>query len=779
MGLAIGIASAILITHYVRFERSYESIYSNADNILRVTVDLYNGPEFIETDCETYQLMGPQLKEQWPEVLDYARFMGADPVQVSVEEKKYYEKKIYLADESAFNLFNYEILAGDPAKSFNEPRKVVLTESIAKKYFNSIDVIGETMEVSISGDAYEVVGVIGDIPQNTHLKFDILVSHATIPVIYTWYEDNAWNANNEYTYLLVQPGTNLVDFNKKLEQYTLSIEEIEDEMFVAESIKDIHLYSNKTFEPEVNGSAQSVDFMMIIAIFIIILAWVNYVNLSTARATERAREVGIRKVVGSNKLQLIKQFILEAFLVNITAAMIAYTLIQLSIPIFREFTGQALPISLTLDTTVWLIFAVIVFLGTCFSGVYPALIMSSFKPVTVLKGKFKNSSKGSLLRKGLVIFQFLVTVVLITVSIGVNNQISFLVDKKLGVEIDNRLVIRYPQEGTNDSITWVKSNVLEDRMNELAQVGSVARAGAVPGAEVSELGTNSSIKRIGEDESKGSSNYYICRIDNNYIEALSIKLLAGSNYVDGRNTDKIIINQRAVETLGFKDAEDAIGKKVDYITRRNGEPNEIIGVIENFHQRSPKEEHIPMILPPTRVGDYFVLRLTANNTREILASVEGIWDEIYPDTAFEYFFLDDQYNQQYINEERFANVTSLFTVLSILIASMGLFGLSSFTIIQRTKEIGIRKALGASVKGIVSLLSKDFLKLVLVSGVLSIPVAYKLIDLWLANYASQITIEWWLFGIPIAFILIIATVTVIGQTIKSALNNPVDSLRYE
>lgn len=779
MGLAIGIASAVLISHYVRFERSYETIYSNSEDIVRITVDLYNGPEFIETDCETYQRIGPQLKEQWPEVRDYVRFMGMETVQVRVKDRKFYEKTLYFADPSAFSIFNYDIIAGDPAKSFDQPRKVVVTESTANKYFSTTDVVGKTMEFSGANEDFEIVGVIADIPQNTHLKFDMLISHETVPTLFSWYENNLWNANNEYTYLLLQPGVNLTDFNNKLEAYTKDIKEIEDEMFTAEWIKGIHLYSNKTFEPEVNGSGQSVNFMAIIAIFIIILAWVNYINLSTARATERAREVGIRKAVGSNKMQLIKQFLLESFIVNIISATIAYTLVQLSIPLFRELTGQALPMSLTMDVTIWLIFSVIIFIGTCFSGIYPALIMSSFKPATVLKGKFRSSSKGNLLRKGLVVFQFLVTVVLVTVSIGVYNQIQFLTNKKLGVSIDNTLVVRYAQETGNDSITWVKSNVLEAKIADLAQVTTVARSGSLPGAALSDMGTNSSVKRLGEDENKGSGNYYIYSIDNNYLEALSINLLAGTNYDEGKNLDKLIINERASEILGFASPEDAIGKRLDMIRRKDGEPNEVIGVIENYHQRSPKEEHIPMILPPTRVGSYFLIKLESQNTRQVVASVEDIWDEIYPDTAFDFFFLDDQYNQQYVNEERFADVTSLFTILSIIIAAMGLFGLSSFTILQRTKEIGIRKALGASVRGIVGLLSKDFLKLVLISGILAIPIAYKLMDLWLTNYASHISIEWWLFGIPIVFILLIAALTVVGQTVKSALDNPVNSLRYE
>lgn len=401
MGLAIGIASTVLISHYVRYERSYESYFSNGDNIMRITLDLFNGSEYIETDCETYQLVGPQLKEQWPEVLDYARFMNIENVQVRVENEAYYEPKLYLADPSAFSVFDYKIISGNPVEKFDEPRKIVLTESTAIKYFGKTDVVSEYMEFSISEEPYEVVGVIEDIPQNTHLKFNILISHETIPTFWSSYKKHLWGANNEYTYLLVQDNVDLADFNKKLVDYTNSIEEIEDEMLVAEWIKDIHLYSNKSFEPEVNGSAQTVDFMLIVSIFVILLAWVNYVNLSTARATERAREVGIRKVVGSNKSQLLKQFLLESFIVNLLAATLAFTMVQLGIPLFKQLTGQALSLNIAADPVIWIIFVAIIILGTCFSGLYPSLVLSSFKPVTVLKGKFTNSSQGSILRKSL------------------------------------------------------------------------------------------------------------------------------------------------------------------------------------------------------------------------------------------------------------------------------------------------------------------------------------------------------------------------------------------
>ncbi|MEM9390266.1 MAG: ABC transporter permease, partial [Bacteroidota bacterium] len=302
-GLAIGMASTLLIAHYVKFERSYERHYTNADNIYRITLDLYNDGEFIVNDCETYQTLGPEFKSTMPEVIDFARFfhLGTSEIYVSSTDTRNYEHMIYFADASAFTLFDYNVKFGDPAAVFDKPHKVLVNESTANKYFGRTNIVGERIEIGSRDTPFEVVGVIEDLPQNTHLKFDILISHATIPKIWSWYEKYPWGGNNEYTYLLMSPEANLKAFNAKIEEYSLNNDKIEDEIVIAEHITDIHLYSNKTFEPEVNGSAQTVNFMVIIAIFILLLAWVNYVNLSTSKALERAKEVGVRKVVGSSK----------------------------------------------------------------------------------------------------------------------------------------------------------------------------------------------------------------------------------------------------------------------------------------------------------------------------------------------------------------------------------------------------------------------------------------------------------------------------------------------
>lgn len=775
-GLAIGIASTLLISQYVRFERSYEEMHVNANNIFRITLDLYHGSEFIENDCETYQLLGSEFTEKMSEVKGYVRFMNWDATEITANEKSNYEKRIYMADPSAFDIFSYQMLEGDPKTVFDQPYKVVLTERLAMKYFGTLDVIGKTMKSENSNDPLEIVGVMKDLPQNTHLKFDMLISHATVQKYYKWYAKYPWGGNNEYTYLLMEEGTSVEKFNKKLKDYSQGNEALEDEIVISERIQDIHLYSNKTFEPEANGSAQSVNLMVMIAIFIMIIAWVNYVNLSTARATERAKEVGIRKAVGSTKNQLVIQFVFEAFLLNIMAALVAYTMVQIATPFFKSLTGQQLFFNLFMDQELWMMMIAIILLGTLMAGVYPAFVLSSFKPAYVLKGKFRNSSFGLVLRKGLIIFQFAVTVVLISVSIAMYKQIHFLMDKDLDIDIDNTVVLRSPSTELSDSLFHIGYSVFKDKLEASTDIEIVAQAEALPGANNHEVSTTDKVLRDGSDQNTGSYNYYIIQADEDYFQALGLALIAGENHRSTSNKGRVVINERAVETLGFEDAEDAIGQRINY---GGDDTEEIIGVVSNYHQRSPKEDYVPMIFYYRQSVAYFVVKLTTKNTKRSLTTISEIWEEVFDGSGMDYYFLDEQYNRQYQADQRFSEVTLVFTIVSIIIACMGLFGLSSFMLIQRTKEIGIRKVLGASIPSIVQNLSTDFIKLVALSGVIAIPIAYFLIQLLLESYAYKLPIGWELLILPFALILIISLATIIGQILKSALANPVDSLKYE
>jgi putative ABC transport system permease protein len=779
VGLAIGMAAFLFIIQYVRFERSFENFHANADNIYRITLDLYNGNEYVVTDCEMYAPIGPMLKEKMAEVRDYVRMFHNDGLQdIEVGTQKFLEEGIYFADASAFKVFSMEVLQGDKSTALSEPYTTVLTESLAKKYFGHTDVVGES--IKIDKQLYQITAIIADLPPNTHLKFHTLLSHTTLSKMYDWYKEDSWQGNNEYTYLLMVPGTDLEAFNKKLVALAISLKDkIGDERFGAEPIKDIHLLSTKSFEPEPPGSAKVVYFLLIIAVFIIVIAWVNYVNVSTARAIERAREVGIRKVMGSLRLQLVFQFLSESVIINLIAAVLAFVFFQTGLPFFRDLTGLPFQLDFIRDVRFWYLFAGLIFVGSALSGIYPAIVLSSFQPSAVLKGKFRSSSHGKHLRKGLVIFQFAATVVLMVCMSAVYLQINYLRSYDLGMNVDETLVIRAPRDEV-DSLLLDKQRSLKTELLRNPVVQHIAFSESVPGQSLHELSTTSNVKKVGEEKSAGSYNYYYISIDADYISALNMKLVAGRNFEDGTpNTDQVIINEEAVIRLGFSSPEDAIGSQITFRTRWRGEPATIIGVLRNYHHRSPKEQHIPMLFRYQESGSYFSVKLKTGNMPETVAAVKKVWNEVFPNTLFHYFFLNEIYDQQYQADARFGKVIASFSALAVFIACLGLFGLSAFTIVQRTKEIGIRKVLGASVLEIVRLLSKDFAKVIMIASLLALPLAYFAVEQWLASYAIRINLNVWLFAFPVIIILIIAMGTVSFQTLKTALENPTDSLKQE
>jgi len=772
-GLAVGMAAFLFIIQYVRFERSYERYNPNADNLHRITIDFYNQGQYVVTDCETHAPMAPLLKDKFPEVQDFVRMFHYDGlIQIKLRgETLLEEQQAYCADPSVFKLFGVTMLHGDATKALNEPFKIALSETLAMKYFGRTDVVGEAIEVEHS--PYQVTAVIKDLPPNTHLKFGILLSHATLERIDDNYKPDNWSGNNEYSYVLLSPGVDLEVFNKKLLDLCVSLKDkLRESRYVAEPITSIHLYSNKTYEPEVNGSARTVYFLLIIAVFIIVIAWVNYVNLSTARAVERAREVGVRKVMGSMKRQLVMQFLAESVLVNLLAGMVAFVLFEAGMPLFHLVSGLPVMLGVFTDGFFWLLFGGLVLVGSLLSGVYPAFMLSSFQPVVVLKGKFRTSSHGQYLRTGLVVFQFGATVVLIVCMLAVYLQISYMRSYDLGMDVQQTLVVRAPQ--VKDSLVRVGFQALKHELVRGAAVKQVASSGSVPGLSLHEL-NSTSFTRYGDSGNGQGYEYYYYWIDDVFIPTMGMQLVAGRNFDASGNDEMVIVNEETVKRLGYARAEDAVGTRITF--GANG--STIIGVMKNFYQRSPKEVHIPMMFRYREASHFFSMRLDARDLQQTIASVKDVWQRTFPDEPFNYFFLDDQFGQQYKSDQQFGQIITSFSVLAVFIACLGLFGLSSYTILQRTKEIGIRKVLGASVVQIVSLLSKDFARIVVIAAVLALPMAWWAVDAWLDTYAVRIDLNVWIFVMPVLSILVIAFITVSFQTVKTAVSNPTDSLRSE
>ncbi|HEY0653345.1 MAG TPA: ABC transporter permease, partial [Chryseosolibacter sp.] len=663
-GLALGVAAFLFIIHYVRFEKSYEQYNPQAENIYRITLDLYNGNEYVVTDCETYAPIGPILKDKMPEVVDYVRMMHNDGLQdIHVNDRAYLEEGMYFADPSAMQIFAINLINGDENDALGKPFQVALCESLAKKYFGRTDVVGETLKWK--QNEYHVTGVFKDVPVNTHLKFNMLLSHASLPQLYGWYKDDSFNGNNEYTYLLMKPRTDLAAFQAKLDLFSQTLKDkIGNEKFGAERVTDIHLYSTKSFEPEPPGNIKVVTFMLAIAAFIIVIAWVNYVNLSTARAVERAREVGIRKVLGSAKLQLILQFLSESVIINVMACVLALGIFQTALPLFRELAGLALPLQIVSDLNFWSLFAALLLGGSLLSGLYPACVLSSFQPVAVLKGKFKSSAHGQQLRKALVVFQFASAVVLLIGISAVYLQIKHLRTQDLGMEIDRTLSIRTPYMDEPDSVIRSKFQVLKTELLGLARVEAVTSSEGLPGLSLHELSTTSNVKRVGHESEGGSYNYYYSAIDADFIPALDMQLTAGNNFHRGlENKNQVIINEESVSRLGFTSASEAVGSRITF-RGNDGQPCTIVGVLKNYNYQSPKEQQIPMLFYYDALGSYHSVKLKAGDMHASVSSVEAIWHKVFPGAMFNYFFLDEKYDQQFKADSRFGYVTATFSLLA-------------------------------------------------------------------------------------------------------------------
>jgi len=777
LGLAVGMAAFLFIIQYVRFERSYERYNPYAENLYRITIDFYNKGEYVVTDCETHAPMGPLLKDKFPEVEDYVRMFHFDGlIEIKLRGEKFLEEQqAYYADPSVFRLFALTTLSGDPSKALNEPYKVVLNESLATKYFGRVNVVGETLE--IDHNPYQVTAVIKDVPPNTHIKFAMLLSHASVAAINSYYRTENWSGNNEYTYLLLNPGVDLAAFNKKLLTLCASLnDKLHEARYVAEPMTAIHLHSNKTYEPEANGNARTVYFLLIIAVFIIVIAWVNYVNLSTARAVERAREVGVRKVMGSLKSQLILQFLAESVLMNILAGTLAFVFFQAGMPLFHVLSGLPDMPGILTDNIFWILFAVLLFIGSLLSGLYPAFMLSSFQPVAVLKGKFRSSTHGQYLRTGLVVFQFGATVVLIVCVLTVYLQINYMRAYDLGMNIEQTLVVRSPQ--VKDSVMNTGFHALKSELLRQSGIKETTVSGSVPGLSLHEVASTSFL-RYGDTGGGKGYEYYFFSVDETFLSTLDMRLAAGRNFEGGvSNENLVIVNEETTRRLGYARPEDAVGTRITFRAGK-GEFSTIAGVIRNFYQRSPKEVHIPMLFYYRETGDFFSMRLDTRDVQQSIADVKDAWHKVFPDAPFNYFFLDEQFGRQFKADRQFGSIITAFSVLAVFIACLGLFGLSSYTILQRTKEIGIRKVLGASVVQIVSLLSKDFARIVIVAALIALPVAWWAMQTWLSSYAVRISLNAWVFIVPVASILIIALVTVSFQTIKTALSNPTDSLKNE
>jgi putative ABC transport system permease protein len=771
-GLAIGMTCCIFIFLYVNHELSYDRYHIDYQRVFRVAEDIQT-----KTANRIYAPISPPaapaLKENFPQVEYAGRLYKLEAGLVKYEDKTFYETNRYLADQDILHIFTIPFLKGNPAEALVRPQTLAITERMAVKYFGTDDPIGKTLK--INNQDYEITGVVGNPPSNTHWKYDFIISMKK-------YENSRlmknWHMTTTYTYIKLAPDVDAKGFEERLRHiaHQYAGEQLKSwgvvYRFFLQPIADIHLHSHLRYEIEPPGNPQMITIFSTVGILVLLIACINFINLATARSTTRAREVGLRKVVGGKRKQLIAQFVGESFVVALFSLLMAIWLAGLIMPSFNHLLGTNFDPSSLYQPPVIAVMLVLIFFIGLGAGLYPAFILSGFKPVSVLKASFSTGSTKSVLRRILVILQFSISIILIISTIGVHKQLNFMKHQYLGFDKEQKLVI--PFKGL---IRIEKTyNMIKDTYLKHPHILNTAVSSHVPGEGV----FNFSIRIPGEEDDKIQSMFFIY-FEPDFIPNYNIKMIAGRSFNKEMRTDEgktCLINRAALKAFGWRSPEQALDRIL--LSGDGGREIRIIGVTENFHYRGLQHEVEPLVMG-WRPGMLSVMTLTVNtgNLGEILAFAKKTWKTLFPGFPFEYYFLDESFNNQYLSEERTSRLFGIFAFLGQLIACLGLLGLAAFTTRQRIKEIGVRKVLGASVPGITALISKEFVKWVILANIIAWPAAYYAVNKWLQNFAYRTTLGIGVFIISGLIALFIAVVTVSYQSIKAAAANPVETLRYE
>ncbi|MCO4291838.1 ABC transporter permease [Solitalea sp. MAHUQ-68] len=784
IGLATGLACFILISLYVFDELSYDKYNVNADRIFRINSDLKLGSNEMKL-AVTSDPMGETLKKDYPQVEEFVRIYNSNGAKLIKKGNEFIEEQnVAHADSTLFDVFTLPVIEGNAKKALTEPNSVVITASTARKYFGTTAALGKVIEANKT--PYKVTAVIKDIPHNSHFNFDFIFSMQNVD-----YNFGTFLSHNFHTYLLLKKGTNYKAFEKNFAQVIqkyifpqakqfMQINSMDDFYKAGNKLEynlipltDIHLKSDRGVELAPNGSIQYVYIFSAVALFILLLACINFMNLSTARSSRRAKEVGIRKVLGTERRSLIGQFLTESTLTVIISTVIAVVMVWLVLPSFNELAAKSLSIKNLLGGKMLLFLIILPFVVGAISGSYPAFFLSKFQPIVVLKGKLSNGMKNSWLRGGLVVFQFVTSIVLIIGTIIVYRQLNYIQTKKLGFDKEQVLII--------DRAGALQKNVdaFKNEVGNMPGVLSGTVSGFLPVSSSWRNDNTFSKETVMNVQNSYSSQVW--GVDYEYLKTLGMQLSAGRNFSKdfGADSSAIIINESTAQILGYKDP---IGQKVYTLQdTQTGVmiPYTIIGVVKNFHFESLRQNIGPLALILSKTDGYAAFKVKTKDMQALIQQVETKWKSLAPGMPFSYRFLDDSFDDMYRTEQRVGKIAIVFAMLAIVIACLGLFGLVAYSAEQRTKEIGIRKVLGASAANIITMLSKDFLKLVFVASLIAFPIAWYAMNKWLQDFVYRIEIGWWVFVLAGLTALVIALVTLSFQSVKAALANPVKSLRTE
>lgn len=782
-GLTLGLATCLLIVFYVFDELSYDHYNTKADRIFRINNEIkFGGME--NSYAITPAPAAAALKADFPEIEQVARLRDRGGNQVRKGTQDIQENRMVYADSTIFDIFTLPMLQGNPSTALIAPHSMVITEDMAKKYFGRINAVGEVLTVNDSVQ-YKVTGVIKDIPAQSHFHFDFFMSMSTLPES----RETAWFNNNFSTYVLLRPGADPKAFKAKLPAFIhrhcgaelqaalhMDFKTFEKNggyfRFNIIPLTDIHLRSDSVNEIEPGGNISYIYIFSATAIFILLIACVNFMNLSTARSANRAKEVGVRKVLGSPRKALVAQFLTESIMVTLVATMLAVLLAWAFLGLFNNVSGKQLTV--TWQIFGWLLPAmlvIVIFVG-CLAGSYPALFLSGFQPIQVLKGKLAGGFKGSGLRSFLVVVQFSISIFLIVGTLVISNQLHYIQNKDIGYNRDHVLVVKN---------TWALGNAAQTFKEEVKGIAGVQDA-SLSNALPTDLNTNSSsyFKTPVADQ-KHAVLTYNWNVDQDFIPTLGIRMAAGRNFSKEMATDTaaVVINEAFAKLLGYANP---IGEPIYEPADANLTKTiklHIIGVVTDFNFKSLRDNVSPILFNYNQWSSNLSVRINSADIPALISRIQTKWKALSPNREFSYTFLDQDFDAIYRAEQRTGAISLAFTTLAIIIACLGLFGLAAYAAEQRTKEIGVRKVLGANVSTIVGLLSKDFIRLVLVAIVIAIPLGWWAMHNWLQGFAYHQKIQWWVPALAAASAMLIAFVTISFQSIKAALTNPVKSLRSE
>lgn len=779
LGLAIGLACCILIVLYVKHELSYDRFHTNADRLYRVVENRGVGDQLVKY-ASTYSALAPALKQEFSSVEYVTHIHPESGLITAPDNEKHQEENIIYADSAFFDMFSFPLLRGDPNTVLDNPLTVVLTERAAKKYFGNENPIGQTLTYRSSDNTFslEVTGVMQNPPNNSHIQFDMIFSYLSLNTIAYW-EYNVWYYPPMYTYVqLSDPEAEgalenqFPDFEKKyLGDQAASWD------FELQPITEIRLFSDRQNELSPTSDITYVYLFSVIALFILIIACINFMNLSTARSMKRAREVGMRKTLGAGRGQLIRQFLSEAVIMTFFSLILAALLVEAVLPYFNMLSGKSLSTDFFASWTTPLSLIGLVLIVGIIAGSYPAFYLSSFSPVSILKGSgTQDRFSSSLFRRILVVFQFVISTGLIYGTFVIIKQLNYIQNERLGFDKEQVLIV--PVREQSDQF---KAATLKEEFLRTPGVRNVSAVSGVPGIS---SGIHD-FQVIPGDNRKDTLQLMTLTVDHDYSETLGLNVLVGRDFSEEYGTDDsqaFIINETAAKKLGW---EDPVGKELTlifYMQGRLEKKGKVIGVVKDFQYHSLHKSIDPVLIHVFKFSyyhDYLVLRLATGNLQNTISSLEGKWETFNPSRPFEYSFLDETFDAMYRAEQRLSRIFSAFSIIAIFVACLGLFGLASYSTEQRTKEIGIRKVLGASVTDILGLLSKDFLKLVVIGFLIAVPIALYFMNRWLQNFADRVDIGFGIFFFVGIIALAVAILAVSLQSVRAATTNPVNSLRSE